>query len=65
MDVLAILRKIRDSYGMLRFLRGKQHKALLRFNKDRTVALSESESSSDDIETLNGDGGDFFEIESE
>ena len=33
---------------MIRFLRGKEHKAFLRFNKNRTISLSESESSCND-----------------
>ena len=40
-DILALISKVRDTYGMLRFLRGKQHKALLRFQKDRTIVMSE------------------------
>lgn len=45
-DILALLAKIRDTYSMLRFLRGKQHKALLRFQKDRTIVISENSENS-------------------
>ena len=41
--MLALLQKIRDSHGMLRFLQSKNHKVFLRFNKNRTISLSESE----------------------
>jgi len=44
LDVLTLLGKIRDSYGMLKFFKGKEHNELLKFNKDRTVVMSDSES---------------------
>lgn len=44
LDIINLLQKVRDSYGMIRFLRGKEHKALLRFNKDRAINISESDS---------------------
>jgi len=44
LDVLALLGKIRDSYGMLKFFKSKEHNELLKFNKDRTVVMSDSES---------------------
>jgi hypothetical protein len=40
LDLVAILQKIRDSYGMLKFLRGKEHKTFLKYSKDRVIDMS-------------------------
>ena len=44
LDVLTLLGKVRDSYGMLKFFKGKEHNELLKFNTDRTIVMSDSES---------------------
>ena len=41
--LINILQKIRDSYDILKSLRGKEVKTLLRFNKDRVINTSEEE----------------------
>ena len=50
LDILTILGKIRDSYSMLKYFKGKQHDKLLQFNADRTVELSASDGSNSDKE---------------
>ena len=40
-EVTNIIEKIRDTYGMLRYLKDKESRVLLRFIKERIVDLSD------------------------
>lgn len=56
LEITKILTKIRDTYSMLRFLRTKDSKAYLRYNKDRAITYEskkdiQSESSETDSDT--------------
>jgi hypothetical protein len=37
LDIKTLLTKIRDSYSILRYVRSKEIKILLRYNKDRAI----------------------------
>lgn len=47
LDVLTLLSKIKDTYGMLEHFKSKEHREFLKYNKDRTIIMSESDVSGD------------------
>jgi hypothetical protein len=57
--VLELLGKIRDSYGMLKFFKSKEHNELLKFNTDRTIAICDSESEEPQSNSDKDDGSEF------
>jgi hypothetical protein len=65
LDLVAILQKIRDSYGMLKFLRGKEHKTYLNYSKGRVIDMSSEDEKDKDKsmgdEDSNRSSGDCLE----
>ena len=45
LDVINLLKKVRDSHVMLKNLKSKENKALIKYSKDRIVGISDDSSS--------------------
>ena len=48
MEVTALLKKIRDSYDMLKNLHDPKYRSYLKYSKDRVIKLDSDESSDSD-----------------
>lgn len=48
MEVTMLLKKVRDSYDLLKNAQKKQYRKYLKYNKKRVIELKESSTSSDD-----------------
>jgi hypothetical protein len=48
LDVLNILRKVRETYGMLKHIKNDQMSSLMKYTKENTVNLEDSDESKSD-----------------
>lgn len=53
LDILTIMRKLRDSYDLGRKLQSKENLHLVRFEKKRVIRLDDSEHSSSSFDSAN------------